>query len=127
MLCAALAGTEKYRRLLPGASGLTQRRKAVEPFERVWPLACVAARKAGGAGAADGLRGITYAEKIYRHVSAKPDKVNCDFKLLKFQSRTGAVGTYWTTLGAGQLVDADTLRRPAPHSQETQGRYPRAS
>jgi hypothetical protein len=28
MLCAALANAEKYRHLLPGASGLAQRRKA---------------------------------------------------------------------------------------------------
>jgi hypothetical protein len=32
MLCAALASAEKHRQLLPGASGLAQRRKAVEPF-----------------------------------------------------------------------------------------------
>ena len=30
------------------------------------------------------------------------------FRLLKFQSRTGAVGTYWGALVGGQLVDADT-------------------
>jgi hypothetical protein len=108
MLCAALANVEKHRKLLPGASGLAQRRKAVEPFERSWALACVAAREAGHDGAADGLRGISYAEKAYRHFATNGKKVNCDFRLLKFQSRTGAVGTYWTALVGGQLVHADT-------------------
>ena len=53
MLCAALANAEQHRQLLPGASGLAQRRKAVEPYERLWALACVAAREAGHDGAAD--------------------------------------------------------------------------
>jgi len=108
MLCAALANAEKYRPLLPGASGLAQRRKAVEPFERLWALACVAAREAGHEGAADGLRGITYAEKIYRDIEGNGKRATCDFPLLKFQSRTGAVGTYWTTLVGGQLGHADS-------------------
>lgn len=108
MLCSALANAEKHRQILPGASGLSQRRKAVEPFERLWALACVAAREAGHEGAADGLRGITYAEKSYRYFADTGKKVNCDFPLLKFQSRTGAVGTYWTAMVGGQLVHADT-------------------
>ena len=108
MLCAALNNAEKQRQLLPGASGLAQRRKAVEPFERLWALACVSAREAGHDGAADGLRGISYAEKSYRYFATSGKKVNCDFPLLKYQSRTGAVGTYWTALVGGQLVHADT-------------------
>ncbi len=108
MLCAALANAERHRQILPGASGLSQRRKAVEPFERLWALACVAASKTGSIGAADGLRGITYAEKIYHHFSETGKKVTCDFPLLKFQSRTGAVGTYWTAIVGGQLVHADS-------------------
>lgn len=108
MLCAALANAEKHRTFLPGASGLAQRRKAVEPFERLWALACVAAREAGHDGAADGLRGISYAENSYRQFVTSGKKVNCDFPLLKYQSRTGAVGTYWTALVGGQLVHADT-------------------
>lgn len=108
MLCAALANAEKYRLLLPGSSGFVQRRKAVEPFERLWALACVAARDAGHEGAADGLRGITYAERSYRHFASNGKRVNCDFPLLLYQSRTGAVGTYWTALVGGQLVHADT-------------------
>jgi hypothetical protein len=58
--------------------------------------------------AADGLRGITYAEKSYRDFATSGKKVNCDFPLLKYQSRTGAVGTYWTSFVGGQLVHADT-------------------
>src|SRR6185437_14842116 len=108
MLCSALANAEKYKHLLPGASGLAQRRKAVEPFERLWAVACVAAREAGNEGAADGLRGITYAEKSYRNFVTNGEKVTCDFPFLKYQSRTGAVGTYWTVLVGGQLVHDDT-------------------
>jgi hypothetical protein len=108
MLCAALANAEAHRTLLPGASGLAQRRKAVEPFERLWALACVAARDAGHDGAADGLRGISYAAKSYAYFTASGKKVNCDFPLLKYQSRTGAVGTYWTALVGGQLVHGDS-------------------
>jgi hypothetical protein len=108
MLCAALANAEKQQRFLPGASGLAQRRKAVEPFERLWALACVAAREQGFSLAADGLRGVTYAEKIYRHFANNGKRVNPDFKLLKYQSRTGAVGTYWTALIGGELADPDT-------------------
>lgn len=108
MLCAALANAEKHRTFLPGASGLAQRRKAVEPFERLWALACVAASKAGHKEAANGLRGISYAEDSYRQFASGDKRVNCDFPLLKYQSRTGAVGTYWTALVSGQLVHADT-------------------
>lgn len=108
MLCAALANAERHQKFLPGASGLSQRRKAVEPFERLWALACVAAKDEGIALAADGLRGITYAEKTYRQFTKNGNRVNPDFKLLKYQSRTGAVGTYWTALIGGELAHADT-------------------
>jgi hypothetical protein len=117
MLCAALASAEKHRQLLPGASGLAQRRKAVEPFERLWALACVAAREAGHEGAANGLRGISYAEKSYRHFATGGKKVNCDFPLLKFQSRTGAVGTYWIpelpleSKDRGRFADPESAHR----------------
>jgi hypothetical protein len=108
VLCAALANGEEHRQFLSGASGLAQRRKAVEPFERLWALACVAAREAGHDGAADGLRGVTYAEKSYHHFAHNGSKASCDFPLLKYQSRTGAVGTYWTALVGGQLVHEDS-------------------
>jgi len=108
MLCAALANAEKHRHMLPGASGLSQRRKAVEPFERLWALACVAAREEGDGRAADGLRGVTDATKNYHHFAINGKKVNCDFRMLKFQSRTGAVGTYWTAMVGGQLVHANS-------------------
>src|SRR5947209_2723577 len=78
MLCAALANAENHRPFLPGASGLAQRRKAVEPFERLWALACVAASKRGHDGAADGVRGISYAEKGYREFVTNGKKVTCD-------------------------------------------------
>jgi hypothetical protein len=108
MLCAAIANAERTQRFLPGNSGLAQRRKAVEPFERLWALACVAAQDQGVIRAADGLRGITYAEKSYRHFVENGDNVNPDFKLLKYQARTGAVGTYWTALIGGELANPNT-------------------
>jgi len=108
MMCAALSNVEAHGQILPGASGIAQRRKAIEPFERLWALACVAAREAGHEGAADGLRGVSYAEKAYQLFATSAKRVNCDFQLLKYQSRTGAVGTYWTTLVGGQLIHADT-------------------
>ena len=107
MLCAAIANAERNQRFLPGNSGFAQRRKAVEPFERLWALACVAAQDQGVICAADGLRGITYAEKSYRHFVENGDNVNPDFKLLKYQARTGAVGTYWTALIGGELANPD--------------------
>jgi hypothetical protein len=108
MLCAALANAERNRPFLPGASGLAQRRKEIEPFERLWALACVAAYKEGNGLAADGLRGVRRAEKTYHDFLANGRDVNCNFKLLKYQSRTGAVGTYWTALVSGQLVQPDS-------------------
>jgi len=107
MLCAALANAEQHRKFLPAASGLAQRRRAVEPFERLWALACVAAADQGVSMAADGLRGITYARDNYRYFSRNGKRVNVEFKLLKYQSRTGAVGTYWTALVGGELVHRD--------------------
>jgi hypothetical protein len=123
MICAAIGNAEKYRAFLPGASGLAQRRRAVEPFERLWAIACVAARDDGSSEAADGLRGITYAEKIYRQFAASGTRVNCDFQLLKFQSRTGAVGTYWTAMVGGDLVDANTGAL-TPQGQELATEFP---
>lgn len=108
MICAALGNAEEHHAFLPGASGLAQRRRAVEPYERLWAIACVAARDDGRSEAANGLRGITYAEKIYRQFAASGTRVNCDFQLLKYQARTGAVGTYWSAMVGGELVDADT-------------------
>lgn len=108
MICAALANAQKHCKFPPGAAGLAQRRKAVEPFERFWALACVAAKSHGHTKAADGLRGISYAEKNYRKFSEERRKVDCKFPFLKSQSRTGAVGAYWTTMVGGQLVDADS-------------------
>jgi len=43
MVCRALRNAEIHQSIPFGAAGLTERRKAVEPFERLWALACVAA------------------------------------------------------------------------------------
>jgi hypothetical protein len=110
VICRALHNAETRRDLPPGAAGLNERRKAVEPFERLWALACVAARDKGHEGAVDRLRGITYAERAYQDFTRRGDKVSPDFKLLKYQGRTGAVGTYWTAMVGGGLVDPDSGR-----------------
>lgn len=75
MLCAALKNIENpenHRRFPPGPIGVAERRKAVEPFERLWVVACVAAREQQHAGAADRLLGITYAVDA---LSAMPQRV----------------------------------------------------
>lgn len=108
MLCAALANVEQHFGVVPGSAGLAMRRKAIEPFERLWAIACVAAREQSTAQAADGLRGITYAEKAYRQFEENGRTVSVDFRLLKYQGRTGAVGTYWTALAGGDLIHRDT-------------------
>ena len=66
MLCAALKNIENHRRFSPGPSGVAERRKAVEPFERLWAVACVAAREQQHGRAADRLLGITYAADALR-------------------------------------------------------------
>jgi hypothetical protein len=108
MLCAALQNAEAHRRFLPAAAGLAQRRVALEPFERLWALACVAARQQGCEGAADGLRGVRLTQARYREIRAANRSVDVNFRMLQDQGRTGAIGTYWTTLVGGQLVDPDT-------------------
>ena len=108
MLCAAIANAEKYRTFSLGANGFTERRQAVEPYERLWALACVAARAGGVEGAADGLRGVTAAEKRYRHFAANDEPIDLAFKLLKYQGRTGAVGTYWAAIVGSDLADPDS-------------------
>jgi hypothetical protein len=108
MLCAALANAEKYRTFPTGSKGLAQRRRAVEPFERLWALACVAASKAGVEGAAEGLRGVTASEKRYRRYSEKEQPMDLDFNILLYQGRTGAFGTYWTCVVGSELADKDS-------------------
>jgi len=121
MLCAALANAEKHIQFLPGASGLVQRRKAVEPFERLWALACAAARDQEVELAADGLRGITYARKSYLHF--RQNGGSPDFKLLKFHARTGAAGAYWTATTGGELVDPHSSRIEI-EGQDVAGEFP---
>ena len=66
MLCAALKNIENHRQFMPGPSGVAERRKAVEPFECLWAVACVAAREQQHGRAADRLLGITYAADALR-------------------------------------------------------------
>lgn len=106
MLCSAIANAEDRADLPPGPTGLTRRRKAVEAFERLWALACVAAREKGNGTAADGLRGVTYAQRALP--AFRGDNVSPAFDFLKYQERTGAIGTYWTALVAWHLIDGDT-------------------
>jgi hypothetical protein len=106
MMCAALRNAETYIPMPPGAAGLAKRREAIEPFERLWALACVAA-KFSNRKAVDGLRGITRAEKAYQQFESKNRPANPDFELLKYQARTGAVGVYWSCLVGSQLIHPD--------------------
>ncbi len=106
MLCAAIGNAEERGDIPLGPAALAQRRKAVLPFERLWALGCVAARASGEQAAADGLRGITYAQRAWEAFPG--DKVGPAFDFLKYQERTGAVGTYWMALVAGHLIDPDS-------------------
>jgi hypothetical protein len=108
MLCRALRNAETHRTFPPGAAGLESRRKTVEPFERLWALACVEASERGRPEAADGLRGIRRASSSFREFAQRRSRVSPDFKLLKYQGRTGGVGTYWTALVGRELVDPDS-------------------
>ncbi len=108
MLCAALSNAEAVRTFDLGTNGLAQRRQAVQPYERLWALACVAAAQDGKARASNGLRGVTKTEARYKHYAAKSQPIGLDFKMLKYQERTGAVGTYWTAMVGGDLVDPDS-------------------
>jgi len=58
--------------------------------------------------AADGLRGVRDATKAYSSFAHNKKKATPDFTMLKYQSRTGAVSTYWTTLIGGELAHADS-------------------
>ena len=106
MMCAALSNAETYLPMPPGVAGLARRRDAIEPFERLWALACVPARSSNRK-AVDGLRGITRAEKVYNQLLAKDRLANPDYVLLKYQARTGAIGVYWTCLVGSQLIHPD--------------------
>lgn len=108
MLCAALSNAEAVRTFDLGINGLAQRRQAVQPYERLWALACVAAALDGKVKASDGLRGVTKTEARYKYYASKGQPIGLDFKILKFQERTGAVGTYWTAMLGGDLVDPDS-------------------
>jgi len=107
MLCAALRNGERHRRFAVGPAGVAERRRAAEPFERLWALACVAARERGRPLAAAGLRGVTYAEKALREFQERQGPATPEFRLLKSQARTGGVPTYWTILRSGGLVNED--------------------
>lgn len=107
MICGALSNAAKYNSFPPGPAGLARRRHAVEPFERLWALACATARQKGRRGAADNLRGVSFAEQYLRELQKQRQPANPDFEMLKSQSRTAGVATYWTSLRGGELVLED--------------------
>ena len=105
-LCWALHNAEQHRTFPPGPAGLQLRRRAVEPAERLWALGCVRAEELNPeAKAAIQLRGITYAKSALRRFQQQGRSISLDYDLLKYQGRTGAVGTYWVTLVGGELID----------------------
>ena len=105
LVCAALQLAEKSRTYPPGPAGVTQRRAAAEPFERLWALASVLALDAGAESATNGLRGVTFATKAIRDFQARNITPSPRYRLLKYQSRTGGIPTYWVTLTGANLVD----------------------
>lgn len=108
MMCWGLGNAERQQTFASGPAGLKERRRAILPYERLWALACVTAGHEGTEGAMDGLRGYRRATRRYHELKQHPSRVSPDFQLLRSQERTGAVGTYWTALLGGELVDPDS-------------------
>lgn len=107
MISAALANAARHKSFRPGPAGLAGRRHAVEPLERLWALACAVAKQNGRRGAAEDLRGVSYAERYLRELREQSHPANPDFKMLKSQARTAGAATYWTLLFGGELVLGD--------------------
>ena len=106
MLSAALVNA-KQRTYPAGPGGVAARRQAVEPYERLWALACATARGSGVESAASDLRGISYAGDALREFRARGRPASPDFRMLKSQSRTAGAATYWGTLLSADLVTED--------------------
>jgi hypothetical protein len=112
MLCAAL-NMAKQRDYPAGATGVAARRLAVEPYERLWALACATAKERGVGSAAAELRGISYAETALREMRQRDRPASPNFQMLQNQSRTGGVATYWGTLLSADLVTKGGVITPA--------------
>lgn len=130
MICAALANAERFRAFPPGPAGLAGRREAIEPFERLWALACAAAQQRGRRAAASDFRGITYADRYLRR-HQEQSYVSPDFTMLKSQAQTAGVATYWTTIQTGDLAreegalapDGEALARQFPMPRITESEF----
>lgn len=105
LVCAALQLAENYRTYPIGPTGVIQRRAAAEPYERLWALASVLAQDNGAKNAATDLRGVSYARRALRDFQVRSVTPSPRYRLLKYQSRTGGIPTYWVTLSGGELVD----------------------
>jgi hypothetical protein len=112
MICAALANAAQFTAFPPGPAGIGARREAVEPFERLWALACAAARQRNRRSAADDLRGIAYAERYLHQLEERGEPAGPNFRMLKSQTRTGGVPTYWAMLQTGDLVTEEGTLTP---------------
>ncbi len=123
MLCAALDNAEDHREFRIGPAGLVARRQAIEPYERLWALACATAKEAGVAGAAADLRGISFAEKALAFFKERQRPATPEFRMLKSQGRTGGVTTYWTLLVSGGLVTPDGVL--TPDGKRLAGEFPK--
>jgi hypothetical protein len=111
MICAALANAERFRSFPQGPAGLAARREAIEPFERLWGLACATAQQRGRRAAARDFRGITFAQRYLRRQEER-NYVSPDFTMLKSQARTAGVATYWTTIQTGDLATEEGALAP---------------
>jgi hypothetical protein len=122
LVCAALQLAENARTYPIGPSGVTQRREAAEPYERLWALGSVLANDSGAKGATEGLRGVTRATRALRDFQARGAALSPRYRLLKYQSRTGGIPTYWVTLiSAGLIDDAGKL---LPDGRALAARFP---
>lgn len=90
MICSALYWLEKAEKagkvtVPAGPTGITFRRRAVEPFERLWALACARDGKD-----TSGIKGIRSASKQAEKINTE-EYTTPEYKLLKSQNRNAGV------------------------------------
>ena len=83
MICAALANAQRFRSFPPGPAGLAARREAIEPFERLWGLACAAAQQKGRRAAATDFKKESLTRSTTFVGRWKESFVSPDFTMLK--------------------------------------------
>ena len=106
VVCAGILNARKVDDFR-GPAGIVALRHAVEPWERLWALACAAAAEAGARRAVDGLRGVRRVQEHLSSIRQRGVSGTPNYRLLLYQGRTGGVPTYWNALIAGRLLESN--------------------